>query len=108
MRGEPRKGALRHLNQQISELFGSSEILSSLSKRLFRQADRPRRMVGAVLRNFCVSDFSERLVLPAIFVLFYNFSLGVLKKLVRYCKILYCAGEGGRWMGESSALRDKT
>ena len=39
MRGEPRKGATRHSNQQISELFESSEILSSLSKRLFRQTD---------------------------------------------------------------------
>ena len=41
MRGKPRKGVLRHSNQQISELFKSSEILSSLSKSLFDKLNAP-------------------------------------------------------------------
>ena len=45
MRGEPRKGALRHLNQQISELFESSEISGSLSKSFF---DKLRGRLTAV------------------------------------------------------------
>ena len=55
MRGKPRKGVLRHSNQQISELFKSSEILSSLSKRLFRQAD-------------ATATWPPRLLFPRLFV----------------------------------------
>ncbi len=56
VRGKPRKGFLRKFNPSISELFQSSEIVSSMSKKFFfdklgRSAHRTERLFRSTVRR---------------------------------------------------------